>query len=139
MRPEIQDALLEPLIFHYERDRISDAHFCHLVRSILVCVSIESEQGQLVPSALRYMLDTKIPPHERPPGAPNSKPSPPNRTDHKVGDKVRVIGYDGTLFFIEDDSAEILEVLDKSCRVRFSNGLECIRESIRLDPNPETP
>lgn len=75
MTPEIQDALLEPLILHYERDGISDGHFCHIARAIVECCP--GNQGRLVDSAVQYMILTHVPPTERPPGAPNSKPGKP--------------------------------------------------------------
>ena len=72
----VQGEILEPIIFHRERDTIEESDFHHLIKNILkICPTEKEKQHRLIGVAIRIIeKDIQIPPHQRPPGAPGSKP-----------------------------------------------------------------
>lgn len=73
---QVQGEILDPIILRRERDEIGETDFHHLVREILkVCPIHVEDQHRLVKVVLQMVaMDNEVPPEERPPGAPGSKP-----------------------------------------------------------------
>jgi len=76
LNKQVQGEILDAIILRRERDEIEESDFHHLVREILkLCPTNTFEQHEKVSVVLRMVQkDIEIPPHERAPGAPGSKP-----------------------------------------------------------------
>lgn len=75
---ELAGEILEPIIMHREREGLNESDFHHLVRSVMQ-VCDPNDQHRLIGVAMEMIhLDLTIPPEQRSPGAPGSKPNVPN-------------------------------------------------------------
>ena len=66
--------ILEVIILHRERDDINQGDFHHLVRSVMQVSSPEDQHDLIKKSMDMIHMDLTVPPEDRPPGAPGSRP-----------------------------------------------------------------